>query len=360
MTGWQRAPRGVSKLIDPGAHAAAGRAAPGTRGTRRAVGLGLAAALWVALPAAADEAPKTGVWNLFVENDLFYGSDDNYTSGVAMAWVASPTPPPDWAVRIARSVPWFPEIGEIRHGYIVGQNMYTPKDITLAEPLPGDRPYAGWLYATIGLGVESTGQTDQFAFTVGVVGPASLAEQSQKAIHELIGSPEPKGWDTQLRNEPGIELAYQRRWRDVASARFADLEMDMTPHAGGALGNVYTYANAGITVRLGKRLASDLGPMRIRPSPPGSGFFIPSDTFSWYVFAGVDGRAVARNIFLDGNTWKDSRSVRKKYLVGDYQWGLAVTWKGTRLTYTHVRRTREFETQERSDDFGAFAVSVAF
>ena len=156
---------------------------PCDQGMKRVIGFGLAAALSTALPATADEVPRTGVWNLFVENDLFYGSDDNYTSGVAMAWVASPRTAPDWAVRMARSVPWFPEIGEIRHGYVVGQNMYTPKDITVADPPPGERPYAGWLYATIGLGVESPGQTDQFAFTVGVVGPASLAEQGQKAIH---------------------------------------------------------------------------------------------------------------------------------------------------------------------------------
>ena len=78
------------------------------------------------------------------------------------------------------------------------------------------------------------------------------------------------------------------------------------------------------------------------------------------MFVGVDGRAIARNIFLDGNTWRDSRSVDKEPLVGDLQWGLAVTWKGARLTYTHVRRTREFETQGPSSDFGAFALSVAF
>ncbi len=327
---------------------------------RHFAAIALAALLPVALPSAAANEARNGVWNLLIENDLFYGSDRNYTSGVGLAWVASPKPPPDWAVKIARSVPWFPEIGEIRHGYIVGQNMYTPRDITLAAPPLDDRPYAGWLYATIGLGIESAGQTDQFAFSVGVVGPASLAERSQKAIHDIMGSPDPQGWDTQLKNEPGIELAYQRRWRDVAKGSFAGLELDVTPHAGGALGNVYTYANAGLTVRYGKRLTSDLGPLRIRPSPPGSGFFVPSDTFSWYAFVGVDGRAVARNIFLDGNTWRDSRSVKKEALVGDLQWGFAMTWKGVRLTYTQVRRTREFESQGRSDEFGAFAVSVAF
>jgi len=319
-----------------------------------------AAALSFALPAVAANEVERGVWTMLVENDLFYGSDRNYTSGLGLAWVAKPGPAPEWAVKIARSVPWFPEIGAVRHGYIVGQNMYTPRDISLPDPRLDDRPYAGWLYVTIGLGVDSPRQTDFFGLTVGVVGPASLAEQSQKAIHRMTGSAEPYGWDAQLANEPGIELAYQRRWRDVAKGNLAGLEYDLTPHAGGALGNVYTYANAGFTVRYGKRLTSDLGPLRIRPSPPGSGFFVPSDTFSWYAFVGVDGRAVARNIFLDGNTWRDSRSVDKETLVGDLQWGLAVTWKGVRATYTHVRRTREFETQGPNSDFGAFAVSVAF
>ena len=318
------------------------------------------AALSFALPAVAANEVKRGVWTLLVENDLVYGSDRNYTSGVGLAWVASPKPPPDWAERLARTVPWFPEIGEIRHGYVLGQNMYTPRDISLPDPPLDDRPYAGWLYATIGLGIDAPRQTDIFALTIGVVGPASLAEQSQQVIHRITGSAEPQGWDTQLQNEPGIELSYQRRWRDVAKGNFAGLEYDLTPHAGGALGNVYTYANAGFTVRYGNRLTSDLGPMRIRPSPPGSGLFVPADTFSWYVFVGVDGRAIARNIFLDGNTWRDSRSVDKEPLVGDLQWGLAVTWKGARLTYTHVRRTREFETQGPSSDFGAFALSVAF
>lgn len=66
-------------------------------------------------------------------------------------------------------------------------------------------------------------------------------------------------------------------------------------------------------LRLGQRLPLDYGPPRIQPSLPGSGFFVPpQDRFGWYLFAGVEGRAVARNIFLDGNTFRDSRSVDKE------------------------------------------------
>ena len=67
-----------------------------------------------------------------------------------------------------------------------------------------------------------------------------------------------------------------------------------------------------------------------------------------------------RNIFLDGNTWKDSRSVDKKPLVGDLQAGLAITINGTRIAYTHVIRSKEFDGQDQHDEFGALSVSFNF
>jgi hypothetical protein len=92
---------------------------------------------------------------------------------------------------------------------------------------------------------------------------------------------------------------------------------------------------------------------------PGSGFFIPRHDFGWYLFAGIEGRAVARNIFLDGNTFRDSRNVDKEPLVGDLQYGIAITWRNLRLGYTHVLRTREFKGQGgRRDDFGALSLSL--
>jgi lipid A 3-O-deacylase len=123
---------------------------------------------------------------------------------------------------------------------------------------------------------------------------------------------------------------------------------------------VYTYADAGVTIRYGKSLPLDYGPPRIQPSVPGAGFFAPTSKFEWYLFAGFEARAVARNIFLDGNTFRDSRSVDKVPLVGDLQWGIALTWRGARLSYTHVVRTPEFEIQDGNDQFGAASLSASF
>ena len=81
---------------------------------------------------------------------------------------------------------------------------------------------------------------------------------------------------------------------------------------------------------------------------------------SWYAFAGVDGRWVLRNIFLDGNTFSDSHSVDKKPLVADFVAGIAITYDQFRVAFTHVMRTREFDSQAEADRFGSLSFSVRF
>jgi hypothetical protein len=112
--------------------------------------------------------------------------------------------------------------------------------------------------------------------------------------------------------------------------------------------------------RIGDELDADWGPVRIRPALAGSGFFQPRQDFGWYVFAGVEGRAVARDIFLDGNTWRDSPSVDKRLFVADAQAGAAVMWRGIRFAYTHVLRSEEFYGQKGVQSFGSFSASFRF
>ena len=104
-------------------------------------------------------------------------------------------------------------------------------------------------------------------------------------------------------------------------------------------------------------LPADYGTPRIRPSLPGSEFFVPRRSFAGYVFAGLEGRAVARNIFLDGNTFKDSHSVEKYPFVGDFQGGVALLGFGVRAAFTYVFRTEEFVEQNSPDKFGAITLS---
>lgn len=193
----------------------------------------------------------------------------------------------------------------------------------------------------------------------GIVGPYALGRQVQNGVHELINTAKSNGWGNQLDNEPGIMLIGERRWRSEPMRPFG-LELDVIPHIGGSLGNVMTYAGAGTMVRFGQSLDVDFGPPMIRPSLSGLAAVDKPVGFAWYLFAGAQGRAVARDIFLDGNTFSDSHSVDKKTFVGDFQIGAAIAIDNARLAVTQVFRTREFKGQRQPDRFGAVSLSVRF
>jgi hypothetical protein len=74
----------------------------------------------------------------------------------------------------------------------------------------------------------------------------------------------------------------------------------------------------------------------------------------------VEGRAIARNLFLDGNTFQSSRSVDKENFVGDAILGAAITFDRMRIAFTHVIRSREYKTQTKEARFGAVDVSFRF
>lgn len=310
-----------------------------------------------------DERP---VWTLALENDLTNDTDRYFTNGIRVTRTSPIGDVPEWVVDAAR--PLIGTIGSVRWTAGVGQNMYTPSDITASNPDPDDQPYAGWLYGTVGvLNDLATGDgrrtQTSVQLSLGVVGPSALGEQAQKFVHEIINSPEPQGWDHQLHDEPAVLLNLERRWVVPSEPVYGDLRGDVSPHVGAALGNVFTHAAAGVTVRFGEPPQFDYGPPRLQPHTPGSEYFAPSapdDVFSWYVFAGAEGRAVARNIFLDGNTFRDSRSVDKEPLVADLSAGLVMTFGDVRLSYVQVLRTREFEGQDGASLFGAVSAGYRF
>jgi len=332
------------------------------RGRLGAVVLGLAVAFSGGVDAQswADD----GIFSFQFANDLFGNTDQHFTHGTRMSWMAPENHVPGWAKRAASFVPLFDAAASKRIVYSLGQDVLTPDDLSQSALITDDRPYAGWLYAGIGLVSVSGDRLDNLELDVGIVGPHSGAEFVQKTWHRWFGFQRPNGWDNQLKDEPGLLLSYERKWRRWGRIELGPLgfDGDITPHIGASLGNVLTQGAAGLTVRVGSDLVGlyDYGPPRIRPSLPGSDFFTSDGGFSWYVFFGVEGRGVVNNIFLDGNNFRRSHSVNKKDFVGDLQGGVAVIIGTVRLAYTHVLRTKEFDGQDHSDQFGAFSISMMF
>lgn len=301
-----------------------------------------------------------GIVTFSLENDVFSGEDNNYTNGFRLAFLSPESNVPEWLEHTADLFPLFEKRGYKRWGVVIGQSMFTPDNLALRPPSPDDQPYAGWLYLGTSL-IRDTGHTlDSFQIELGVVGPYSHAAEIQDLVHDLLHSPDPQGWDSQLHNEPGLVLTYERKWRRLYEFSPFGLGVDITPSMGGSLGNVFTHLNIGAVARLGYDLPTDYGPPLIRPSLSGSDFFVPNRNVGWYLFTGLEGRAVARNIFLDGNTFRDSPSVDKRHFVGGVQAGAALTIGDLRIAYTHVLRSDQFKGQRKPETFGAITASYRF
>jgi lipid A 3-O-deacylase len=320
--------------------------------------------LFAAEDVVQDRAKKQdnkGVFSVILENDIFTGTDRGYTNGIRFSYASSEEGMPALARQVANYLPLFSKDGKKRISIAAGQSIFTPSNIGSNASDSSDRPYAGWLYGSIGV-VSDTGKIlDNVFLTLGVVGPSAQAEEAQKFVHKVIGSPKPQGWNYQLKDEIGAVLTYERKWREIYKFSLLGLETDAMPQLGASLGNVNTDVSIGATFRLGFDLPSDYGPPRIRPSLPGSDFFVPNRKTAGYLFATFASRAVARNIFLDGNTFQESPHVHKKLIVNSLQLGAAVTCGDTRISYAHVFVTKEFVGQQGSaSQFGAVTISHRF
>jgi len=306
--------------------------------------------------AIADPDGEPGFWSLQLENDLWGSNDDRfYTSGWQFSY-ASPSPPPDYLQSIAESLPFYSTGVTGYNGFNLGQKIFTPENIGTQALIEDDRPYAGWLYFESFIGHRYYDHGDRekingLILNLGIVGPASLGEHSQDLVHRFTGSEEPEGWDNQLENEIGFNATYLHKRRylfDIDTPRQTELSL----HSGLTLGNVYTYASMGVIMRWGTYLKDDIGPPMISPGFPGLPAFNPNRQANWYLFAGLEGRAVARDIFLDGNTIADSHSVDKETLVGDLQFGFAVHYRDYRVAFSQMIRSREFEDQPEHSQYG--------
>jgi lipid A 3-O-deacylase len=335
---------------------------------RLALAAGAATAACVA-PAWAERPEEAkGALTLVVENDsLSSGADRNYTSGIKLAYVSPVNVMPKWVRGLDGLTRAFTNARPSFWGAAIGQSIFTPQDISLTPPPANQHPYAGWLYGQILIAAEENtiaedpGFVDLYELEFGIVGPAAQGRQAQSSIHQLLGAPDPKGWDFQLKDEFAFAGSIERRWRaERVLPALGGIEVDAAPGIGVTLGTLRTEAKLGAVVRVGDNLSADYGPPRVRPGLGGVGYFKADERFSWYLFGGVDFRAVGRNLFLDGNTFVDSLRVDKKPFVVDAQAGLAVQTGDWRVAYTYVTRTEEFEGQGEQQDFGTVALSWRF
>ena len=290
--------------------------------------------------------------NFYFENDVFLHRDSQYTSGWKFSNVYN-LPKHSTLVE-----PHFVSIGII-------QQIFTPQDLNATKIVVDDRPYASWLYLDVGYHKSSEKSLDSFTLQLGIVGKLSGGQLIQKGFHRISDSDTPNGWDNQLNNELGINLIYQHKWRYIPDNIFG-IKSSLIPFTTLGIGNVKTYANAGLLMRIGVNPIQDYGSSSI---DIGGENGIPvhlnclckkDEKWTYTLNASAKTEAVLHNIFLDGNSFSQSHSVDKESLLFYYSFGFTVRYKRLSLDYILNTSSRQFKRADSSYKFGTIVFSYLY
>ena len=326
---------------------------------------------WTGSVSATEPEPakNRGSLVLYFANDLFYDTDKYYTNAVQIRYI---TPPLDLFPAVVSpdalaDAPQPPTIREYFISFGVGQALFTPENTASTELQKNDRPYAAHLYGFAALHIKRPVIMDTLELSLGVVGPSALGETAQNEVHRMRGFELANGWRNQLHDEPAVMFTWTRNYRLNENAGSVGWGWDILPYHSLTAGNVLTQAAVGAELRYGWNLPRDFSTSVIRPGSGIEGTSAnpalrrKSNGWGWYVFVGAEGRAIAHNIFLDGNIWTDSHSIEKKPFVGEFSGGVALLINGMRLTYQHIYISREFRAQRGGgQNYGSITLAIPF
>ncbi|MEZ6191255.1 MAG: lipid A deacylase LpxR family protein [Phycisphaerales bacterium] len=286
--------------------------------------------------------------------------DRHYTNGNAITIAHQP----DWAEGFADVATFGETFDTTAAGYILGHMIFTPDNINTTQLIRNDRPYAGYLFAGVYLQRANDDTFDHIQLDLGTVGPASQADHIQRDIHEWLDLDEPQGWQNQLHDEFTAQLYLRRKWRmDLETISIFDTEIQhqLIPQVELAAGSVYRNASAGAIWRIGHNLPDDFGPGRLADVRSETGS-TPHNT-GGYGFVRVTGRVVEHDLFLEGNSYKESHGVNAETFVGEIQAGFAVyhRYKGWlfNANYSQTFVSEQFEGQDGSDAYASVMLAAS-
>lgn len=301
-----------------------------------------------------------------MENDVLTGSDDSYSNGFGVTWVSDELDAYDdnhFVSRWGHAWDFLPFVGDDGYttyaSWSLTQEIHTPDDITIPDPPTNDQPYAGVLSVDSVLYARSERWTHAWEMKLGVVGESSGAGSVQREFHELIGADRPMGWDTQLPDEPIINLGLTSAhlWKTGVVGESAQWRLIPVGNVG--IGTYYTGVGLGIYGEVGWNLVDALGGTSLRNGLNAASTVgvAPTGQWSMSLFGGVSGHAVAHYLPLDGTVFRDSRSVDSKPFVGGATVGASVRRGSFVLSLAVTHSTHAFEGQTKGAEFGTLSVS---
>ncbi|OIQ47537.1 MAG: hypothetical protein BM565_06010 [Gammaproteobacteria bacterium MedPE] len=276
--------------------------------------------------------PNKEKWiSITIDNDAFVGNDSGYSNGLFVSTFEvnekpSKTSENDfWVSPLMWSMPQDNFI-LTANAYSFGQSLNTPSDIKIENPDENELPYSAILAMSNSYITVTPQYADLATTTLGVVGPMALGEEVQTFVHKILGANEPQGWDTQIKNEVVFELSRARSYRVWHTQ---DNHFDVLMNGRASLGTIETALDVGTFIRYGNNLQESHATTLLAASRISN----PIAVDGWYFFLGSRVGYMFNHIAIDGNTFRDSRSIDYKKQYVSLTTGFAYTWRDVSITF---------------------------
>lgn len=263
------------------------------------------------------------------DNDLFAGTDQNYTQGFSFELVA-----PFLHANPVNHLFYRPKDFEIRYGLSLEHIAFTPAHFELPEIQIGDRPFAAAVYVKSFMIATDFEKARRFtsSVSVGIIGPTAFGDAMQTTIHKATESQIPLGWDNQIEND--LVLTYEMGF-EKQLLRVKDL-FSLQAQTSVAIGTLFTGATLGMNMTFG-----------IINSP----FQIGTNTkgFQLYAYAAPLMNVIGYDATLQGGLINDmspytiaAKDVER--VTGQFNYGIVLQIKKVYFEYSRTALTKEFAT----------------
>lgn len=279
---------------------------------------------WAELPAQVTltSHPITRELHFNYDNDLVFGTDQFYTSGVNIFYSRLISKGSDFYAKFNSKKS---DTLKVITRYQYGHKIITGEDIDNREIVPNDQPYAGWHYLKFHLiNFPAQNSRNQYSITLGYVGEGSGIGNFHKWWHNWLNIESPKGWQYEIANEPVLNLQYQRMYymeplRNVGFSTESTFEV----------GNGMNRASQSVLAkygRSGRLVNSGLGDSRMSASIPKVGNNDPEEE-EGFIYYKLEAHAVASNILIQGSLFNDKspHTEEIEHFYVSREWGFMYT-----------------------------------
>ena len=211
------------------------------------------------------------------DNDFLLTTDRYYSSGLFLTYRRIP------------QIGIFDGEGE-QFSLRLGQQVYTPSNVTSRDTADYDRPYAGLSGLWTSWTKADQKQLIEARFMLGRTGPSSRAGSFQRWYHNNIVIYEAPAWEAEIADawQTNFYLQYTREWNLVPNP----FGVRLAVHGEFGWGSLERYVEPGLSLFLGRRgiLSNSIGHKRIG-----------STEREIFMVLRANYRLVGHNTFIEGN-----------------------------------------------------------